>query len=129
MRAGAYELAAGGSDPQVTLMASGSEVAIAMQARDLLKQDNISARVVSVPCMELLEKQSEAAQSDIFGDTPLRIAIEAAVRQSWDRYLRPGDIFIGMDSFGASAPAAQLFEHFGITAEAVAEAAKAALQR
>ena len=126
--AGAYELAAGGSDPQVTLMASGSEVVIAMQARDLLKQDNISARVVSVPCMELLEKQSDAAQSDIFGDTPLRIAIEAAVRQSWDRYLRPGDIFIGMDSFGASAPAAQLFEHFGITAEAVAEAAKAALR-
>jgi transketolase len=78
--------------------------------------------------MELLEKQSDAAQSDIFGDTPLRIAIEAAVRQSWDRYLRPGDIFIGMDSFGASAPASQLFEHFGITAEAVAEAAKAALQ-
>ena len=124
---GAYELAAGGSDAQVTIMASGSEISIAMQARDMLKEDGIGARVVSVPCMELFEQQSPATQADILGETPLRIAVEAAVRQSWDRYLRPQDIFIGMDGFGASAPAEQLFQHFGITAEAIAAAARDAL--
>ncbi len=124
---GAYELAAGGSDPQVTILASGSEVSIAMEAREMLENDGIGARVVSVPCMELLEQQSPATQADILGETPLRIGVEAAVRQSWDRYLRPQDIFIGMDGFGASAPAGQLFEHFGITAAAIAAAAREAL--
>ncbi|MEC7234490.1 MAG: transketolase, partial [Pseudomonadota bacterium] len=64
------------------------------------------------------------AQADIIGDAPLRIAVEAAVQQSWDRYLRPGDIFIGMEGFGASAPADQLFQHFGITADAIVAAAQ-----
>ncbi len=124
---GAYELAAGGKNPQVTLMASGSEVEIAMQARDLLQAQDIHARVVSVPCMELFEQQSASTKADILGDTPIRIAIEAAVQMSWDRYLRDQDIFIGMDGFGASAPAAQLFQHFSITAEAVVTAAQNAL--
>jgi transketolase len=124
---GAYELAAGGKDPQVTLMASGSEVDIAMQARAQLKEDGIGARVISVPCMELFEQQSASTKADVLGDTKLRIAVEAAVQQSWDRYLRPQDIFIGMDGFGASAPAGQLFQHFGITAEAIAETARKAL--
>jgi len=124
---GAYELAAGGSDPQVTLMASGPEISIAMEARAALKEDGIGARVVSVPCMELFEQQSPATKADVLGDTKIRIAVEAAVQQSWDRYLRPQDIFIGMDGFGASAPASQLFQHFGITAEAIATAARDAL--
>jgi len=124
---GAYELAAGGNDPQITILASGSEISIAMEARAVLKEDGIGARVVSVPCMELFEQQNPATQADILGDTPLRIAVEAAVRQSWDRYLRPQDIFIGMDGFGASAPAGQLFQHFGITADAIAAAARSAL--
>ena len=124
---GAYELAGGGSDPQVTILASGSEVYIAMEARTALKEDGIGARVVSVPCMELFEQQSPATQADILGDTPIRIAVEAAIRQSWDRFLRPKDIFIGMDGFGASAPAGQLFQHFGITADAIAGAARKAL--
>ncbi|MDA8776081.1 transketolase [Alphaproteobacteria bacterium] len=124
---GAYELAAGGSNPQVTIMASGSEISIAMEARAALKEDGIGARVVSVPCMELFEQQSPATKADVLGDTTLRIAVEAAVQQSWDRYLRPQDIFIGMDGFGASAPAGQLFQHFGITAEAIAAAARDAL--
>jgi transketolase len=124
---GAYELAAGGSDPQVTILASGSEVSIAMEARAALKEDGIGARVVSVPCMELFEQQNPATQADILGDTPIRIAVEAAIRQSWDRFLRPQDIFIGMDGFGASAPAGQLFQHFGITADAIAAAARNAL--
>ncbi len=124
---GAYELAAGGKDPQVTIMASGSEVSIAMQAREELEQAGIGTRVVSVPCMELFEQQNAAAKADILGDTAVRIAVEAAIQMSWDRYLRPQDIFIGMDDFGASAPADQLFKHFGITAEAVVSAAQKAL--
>ena len=124
---GAYELAAGGRNPQVTIMASGSEISIAMEARAALKEDGIGARVVSVPCMELFEQQSPATKADVLGDTTLRIAVEAAVQQSWDRYLRPQDIFIGMDGFGASAPAGQLFQHFGITAETIATAAREAL--
>ena len=124
---GAYELAAGSSDPQVTILASGSEVSIAMEARAALKEDGIGARVVSVPCMELFEQQNPATQADILGNTPIRIAVEAAIRQSWDRFLRPQDIFIGMDGFGASAPAGQLFQHFGITADAIAAAARNAL--
>ena len=124
---GAYELATGGKDPQVTIMASGSEVSIAMDARAALEAEGIGARVVSVPCMELFAQQSASVQDDVLGDTALRIGVEAAVQQSWDRYLRPQDIFIGMDGFGASAPAGQLYQHFGITAEAVAEAARKAL--
>ena len=124
---GAYELAAGGKDAKVTIMASGSEVAIAMQARATLEDAGIGTRVISVPCMELFEQQSAATKADILGDTPVRIAVEAAIQMSWDRYLRPQDIFIGMDDFGASAPADQLFKHFGITAEAVAAAAQNAL--
>jgi len=124
---GAYELASGGKHPQVTILASGSEVEIAMQARETLTAEGMGTRVVSVPCMELFEQQSEKAKADILGDTPVRIAVEAAVQMSWDRYLRPQDSFIGMEAFGASAPAAQLFEHFGITAEAITEAARKAL--
>ena len=125
---GAYELAAGGKDPQVTIMASGSEVSIAMQARETLQEAGIGARVISVPCMELFEQQSASTKADILGDTPVRIAVEAAIQMSWDRYLRAQDIFIGMDDFGASAPAGQLFKHFGITAEAIVAAAQNALK-
>ena len=124
---GAYELAAGGKDPQVTLMASGSEISVAMEARATLEAEGIGARVVSVPCMELFEQQSAATKADVLGDTPVRVAVEAAMQMSWDRYLRPQDIFIGMDDFGASAPAPQLFQHFGITADAVCAAARDAL--
>ena len=124
---GAYELAAGGKDPQVTLMASGSEISIAMEAREKLEAEGIGARVVSVPCMELFEQQSAATKADVLGNTPVRIAVEAAMQMSWDRYLREQDIFIGMDDFGASAPAPQLFQHFGITADAVIAAARKAL--
>jgi transketolase len=124
---GAYELASGGADAEVTIMASGSEVEIALQARDMLKQDGIHARVVSFPCMDLFEKQPAAVKADILGNTKMRIAVEAAIQMSWDRYLREQDCFIGMEAFGASAPANQLFEHFGITAEAIATAARKGL--
>ena len=120
---GAY-IAAGEADGrQVTLMASGSEVGIAMSAREMLAADGIAATVVSVPCMELFRQQDAAWQKMVLGTAP-RIAIEAAIRQPWDRILGENDAFVGMDDFGASAPAGDLFPHFGITADAVVAAAK-----
>ncbi len=121
---GAYIVAGEGEARQVTLLASGSEVGIALAAREQLAGDGIAATVVSVPCLELFWQQDEAWRNSVLGSGP-RIAIEAAIRQPWDRLLGDQDGFIGMDDFGASAPAGDLFPHFGITAEAIVEAAKA----
>ena len=121
---GAYIAAGDAEGRQVTLLASGSEVGIAMSAREMLAADGIAATVVSVPCMELLWQQDAEWQKMVLGTAP-RIAIEAAIRQPWDRILGEKDAFVGMDDFGASAPAGDLFPHFGITADAVVSAAKA----
>ena len=107
-------------------MASGSEVGIAMSAREMLAADGIAATVVSVPCMELFWQQDEAWRNMVLGTAP-RIAVEAAIRQPWDRILGENDGFVGMDDFGASAPANVLFEKYGITAANVVEKAKALL--
>ena len=121
---GAY-IAAGDADTrQVTLMASGSEVGIALDARDQLAADGIAATVVSVPCLELFWQQDEAWRNMVLGSGP-RIAVEAAIRQPWDRILGDNGDFVGMDDFGASAPAGDLYPHFGITTQAVVDAAKA----
>jgi transketolase len=126
--AGAYELLpADGGPAQVSLFATGSEVSIAAEARKLLAVQGIPARVVSIPCFELLLAAPAAARTAVIGTAPVRVGIEAAVRQGWDAIIGPGGVFIGMTGFGASAPAKDLFRHFGITAEHVAEAAKAAL--
>jgi transketolase len=124
---GAYELASAGGDAQVSLFASGSEVEIAMAARKLLRDAGINARVVSVPCFELFEAQDADYQASTIGEAPVNIAIEAAIRMGWDRFIGTDGIFIGMDSFGVSGPYKEVYAHFGITAEAAAEAAKAAL--
>ena len=119
---GAYVIA--GKDAEdVTLIASGSEVSLALKAREALKEEGIKARVVSAPCFELFAMQSESYRKDVLGKGP-RIGIETAVRQSWDVFLRRKDSFVGMTGFGASAPANELFEHFGITPAAVAAEAK-----
>jgi transketolase len=107
----------------VSLFASGSEVAIAVEARDLLIKRGCSARVVSVPCFELLLAAPEHVRHSIIGHAPVRIAVEAAVRQGWDAIIGSESAFIGMAGFGASAPYKDLYRRFGITAEAVAEAA------
>ena len=120
---GAYIVAGEGEARQVTLLASGSEVGIAIAAREQLASDGIAATVVSVPCLELFWQQDEAWRNSVLGSGP-RIAIEAAIRQPWDRLLGDGDGFIGMDDFGASAPAGDLFPHFGITAQAIIDAVK-----
>jgi transketolase len=128
--AGAYELLpAEGGPAQVSLFATGSEVAIAAEARRLLAGQGIPARVVSVPCFELLARAPAAAKAAVIGTAPVRIGIEAAVRQGWDAVIGSDGEFVGMTGFGASAPAKDLYRHFGITAERAAEAAMAALSR
>ncbi|KGD92089.1 transketolase [Rhizobium sp. YS-1r] len=120
---GAYELVSA-SDARVTIFASGSEVEIALKAQAVLDGKGIATRVVSVPCVELFLEQPEAYQQAIVGNSPVKIAVEAAVREGWDHFIGPKGVFIGMKSFGASGPAKDLYKHFGITAEAVVAAAE-----
>lgn len=124
---GAYVVDTAGGSGDVTLLATGSEVGLATTAASILASDGVKARVVSMPSFELFRMQSESYQAQVLGSQP-RIAIEAAVESGWREWLRPDDTFIGMTGFGASAPAAKLFEHFGITAGAIAEAAQSCLK-
>jgi transketolase len=119
---GAYELVAASGEAKVSIFASGSEVEIAVAAQKQLAEKGVAARVVSVPSLELLLAQDEAKQRAIIGNAPVKVAIEAAVRWGWDAVIGHDGIFIGMHGFGASAPAKDLFKHFGITAEAAVEA-------
>ncbi|MHA7883158.1 transketolase [Nitratireductor rhodophyticola] len=121
---GAYELAGSDDDARVTLFATGSEVEVAMAAKALLDAAGHPARVVSVPCFELFEQQSDDYRKAVTGNAPVKIAIEAGIRQGWDAIIGSDGIFIGMTGFGASAPAPELYKHFGITAEAAASAAQ-----
>ena len=119
---GAYVLAGAEGKRGVTLLATGSEVSLAMAARDLLKEKGVAAAVVSMPCWELFDAQDESYRNTVLGSAP-RVAVEAAAPMGWERYVGMGGRFVGMRSFGASAPADALYKHFGITAEAVAAAA------
>ncbi|MFN4203012.1 MAG: transketolase [Tabrizicola sp.] len=119
---GAY-LLRDATDRQVTLVATGSEVEIALAAADLLAAEGIRAAVVSAPSFELFAAQPADYRAAVLGQAP-RVGIEAAIRQGWDAVLREDDAFIGMTGFGASAPAPALYAHFGITAEAAAKAAR-----
>ena len=121
--AGAYEIIPANGKAQVSIFASGSEVAIAADGAKLLAAKGIAARVVSVPCFELFAAQPDAARRAIIGDAAVKIGVEAGVRQGWDAIIGNDGAFVGMNSFGASAPFKELYKKFGITAEAVAEAA------
>jgi transketolase len=123
---GAYVLAEADGERQVTLLATGSEVSVAMTAREALTQEGIRAAVVSMPCWEIFDKAPKEYQDAVLGSAP-RVAVEAAVRFGWDRWLGTRGAFIGMEGFGASAPAEALFPHFGITPEKVAQAARSLL--
>jgi transketolase len=123
---GAYVLAEADGQRQITLLATGSEVSLAMAAREALAQDGIRAAVVSMPCWELFEKAPQEYQDTVLGSAP-RVAVEAAVRFGWDRWLGSHGTFIGMKGFGASAPGEALFPYFGITPEKIAEAARTLL--
>ncbi len=121
---GAYILRETRGPRDITLIATGSEVEIAKTASDKLLSDHgIKAAVVSMPCWEKFEQQDVSYQQMILGSAP-RIAIEAAARMGWDRWIGDGGAFVGMESFGASAPAEELYKHFGITAERVATIAQ-----
>jgi transketolase len=124
---GAYE-AAGAPNAKVTLLATGSEVELAFKARDLLAAENIPARVVSMPCWALFEQQSATYRESVIRPDTVRVAVEAALGFGWDRYIGEKGAFVGMNSFGASGPYKEVYRHFGITAERVAEVAKRALK-
>jgi transketolase len=123
---GAYVLAEAEGRRRVSLLATGSEVAIAIAARDLLAQDGIAAAVVSMPCWEIFAGESEDYRAAVLGDAP-RVGVEAAVGFGWERWLGARSAFVGMTGFGASASIEALYPHFGITAEAVAAAARSLL--
>ena len=124
---GAYEIATASDAAQVTIFASGSEVEVALAARAELERKGRPTRVISVPCFELFEAQDAAYRAAILGGGGIKVAIEAGIRQGWDAFIGADGIFVGMHGFGASAPAEQLFRHFGITAEAAVAAVEARL--
>jgi transketolase len=125
---GAYELAAADGEAKVTLFASGTEVAIAVEARKALQGEGIPTRVVSTPCWELFERQPASYRAEVIAAAPVRLAVEAGVRLGWERFIGEDGGFVGMSSFGASAPYERLYREFGITAEAVAAEARAMLR-
>ena len=121
---GAYEIAASiAGQTRVSIFASGSEVAIAVEAKKLLDAQGVLTRVVSVPCMELFAAQEPSERATIIGPAAVNVAVEAGVRQGWDAIIGSDGVFVGMHGFGASAPYKDLYRHFGITPEKVAEAA------
>ena len=122
---GAYVLRDPGAKRDVTLIASGSEVTIAVEAAALLEQDGLHVAVVSAPCLEIFARQDERYQAQVLGpDGGVRVAVEAALMMGWDALVGPNGATVGMTGFGASGPIDDLYRHFGITAEAVAQAAR-----
>jgi transketolase len=124
-RRGAYVLAEGeGGEREVTLLATGSEVALALSAREALQADGTPTAVVSMPSWELFEAQDDAYRASVLGPGTVRVGCEAALRFGWDRWLGDRGGFVGMTGFGASGAAVELYEHFGITSEAIANEAR-----
>ena len=120
---GAYVLREASAAPKVVVMATGSEVMLAVEAQQQLEAKGIPTRVVSVPSMELFAAQPASYRRQVLGTGTKRIAIEAAVKTGWEQWLGDEGTFIGMKSFGASAPAEELYKRFGITVEAIVAAA------
>lgn len=126
---GAYEISPASAKAQVSLFATGSEVSLAVEAQKLLEAQGVPARVVSVPSFELFLARPATERAAVIGDAPAKVGIEAAIRMGWDAIIGSDAAFIGMTGFGASAPAKELFKHFGITPEAVAQAALSQLRQ
>ncbi|VAV94798.1 Transketolase [hydrothermal vent metagenome] len=121
---GAYELRAAEGVAIVTIIATGSEVELAVTARKTLQADGIPTRVVSMPSTDIFDEQPQDYRDEVLGNTKINVSIEAGSRFGWERYVGRDGIIIGMDSFGASAPAQELYEYFGITADAIVSAVK-----
>jgi transketolase len=127
---GGYVLSDCQGDPDVVLIGTGTEVALCLKAQETLAGEGISARVVSMPCFELFDEQTkEYRDSVLLPHVRVRAACEAGIRQGWDPYIGLEGIFIGMSTFGASAPADQLYKHFKITAEQIVLRVKDVMQR
>ena len=124
---GAYELSPAKKDARATLIATGSEVELALEAQQQLERQGVGTRVVSAPCLELFDQQPAAYRRQTLGEGTVRIAIEAAAGYGWERYTGDDGAIIAMSTFGASAPYKKLYEHFGITSEAIVDAALARL--
>jgi transketolase len=126
---GAYVLVKA-DKPDVLLLATGSEIPVALCAAEGLAKDGITAQVVSMPCWELFDRQDQKYKDSVIPpDVKARVGIEAGIEQGWHKYLGDNGIFIGMSSFGASAPAKTCFEKFGITTENVVAAAKKSIEK
>jgi len=127
---GGYVLSKGGEEPDVVLIGTGSEVQFAMEARNILSEEGIMARVVSIPSWELFDQQPETYRNSVLPvDVSARVSIEAATTMGWERYVGEKGISIGVPHFGSSAPYMQLYEAFGITADRVAEEARRLVSR
>ena len=126
---GGYVLRPGEGADDVVLLATGSEVHLAVKAAETLAGEGVSARVVSIPCMDLFLDQDENYIRSVIGKDLPKVAVEAGIRQGWDGLIGRDGGFVGMDGFGASAPGAHLFEHFDITSDAVVREAKRVLGR
>jgi len=125
---GGYVLREASGKRDITIMATGTELALAVEAADVLKEKYaLHAAVVSMPCWELFDQQDDAYKASVLGDAP-RLAIEAAVRFGWDRYLGENGGFVGMPGFGESAPAPALYDHFKITTDETVAKAVALIQ-
>jgi transketolase len=126
-RRGAYVFEEASGKARVTLLATGSEVWVARDARRILQQRGIPTRVVSMPCLELFDRQPQEFRRAILAPDTLRVSVEAAATYGWDRYVGPDGLVIGLTTFGASGLPDEVMEHFGITPEAVAAAVEAKL--
>ncbi|KQR56942.1 transketolase [Brevundimonas sp. Leaf168] len=124
---GAYEIKASNGEAKVTLFGTGTELALALKAAETLEAEGVATRVVSVPSFELFEQQDAAYQASVIGRGTVRVAVEAAIKQGWERFIGEDGAFIGMTGFGASAPAEVLYEKFNITSDAIVAAVKARL--
>lgn len=128
-RKGGYILSEAIGELKTTIFATGSEIEIAMKAQAMLHEKNIGTRVVSMPCTELFDQQDSEYKVNILCNNSVKVAIEAAIKFGWERYIGAHGIFVGMEGFGASAPAEELYKHFGITAERVVERVTEKLSR
>jgi transketolase len=128
---GAYVLRDGGDgQPDVILMGTGTEIGLCLEAAEALEADGVAVRVVSMPCMDNFEEQEASYRDEVLPPAcRARVAVEAAVRQSWDRWIGDDGLFLGMSGFGESGPAKDVYAHFGITAERAAELAREAMDR
>jgi transketolase len=124
---GAYEIKAANGEAKTTLFGTGTELALALKAAETLEAEGVATRVVSVPSFELFEQQDAAYQASVIGRGTVRVAVEAAIKQGWERFIGEDGAFIGMTGFGASAPAEVLYDKFGITSDAIVAAVKARL--